>query len=92
MGAAQAPVTITVKACAYLNDKVTAAKSECKETTIEIFYASSLTWTPTSLSLETEQLSQQVNFSVPTISWTPADANTLLSFTISTLPTYITLL
>ena len=37
VGASQAPATITVKACAYLNDKMTQAKSECKETVIELF-------------------------------------------------------
>ena len=47
---AQAPVTITVKVCANLNDKVTTAKSECKDTTIEIFFASSLACSPTSLT------------------------------------------
>jgi hypothetical protein len=53
----QAQSSITVKACAYLNDKVTIAKSECKETLIEIFYADSLAFAPSTLYFETEQLS-----------------------------------
>ena len=56
VGASQAPASITVKACAYLNDKVTTAKSECKETLIEIFYADSLAFSPATLYFETEQL------------------------------------
>ena len=55
--ASRSPSTITVKACAYLNDNVTAQKSECNETLIEIFYADSLAFTPTNLYFETEQLS-----------------------------------
>jgi hypothetical protein len=43
VGASQAPVTITVKACANLDDKMTQAKSECQDTIIKIFkYADSL--------------------------------------------------
>ena len=57
VGASQAPSSITVKACAYLNDKVTTAKFECKDTLIEIFYADSLVFTPATLNFETEQLS-----------------------------------
>jgi hypothetical protein len=56
IAATQTPVTYTVKACANLNDKVTTAKSECKQTLIEIFYASSLVWSSTSFYYETEQL------------------------------------
>jgi hypothetical protein len=37
VGASQDPVTVNVKTCAYLNDKVTLAKSECKENIIEIY-------------------------------------------------------
>ena len=38
------PVKYTVKSCAYLNDKVTTAKSECKE--IEVFLALTLVSEP----------------------------------------------
>jgi hypothetical protein len=55
--ASRSPSTITVKACAYLNDKVTTAKSECKEMLIKIFYADHLVFTPAILYFETEQLS-----------------------------------
>jgi hypothetical protein len=37
VGASQVSVTTTVKVCAYLNDKVTTAKSECKNLSVEIF-------------------------------------------------------
>jgi hypothetical protein len=57
VAALQAPVSITVKACASLNDKVTTAKSDCQETLIEIFYADSLAFSPTTLYFETEELS-----------------------------------
>jgi hypothetical protein len=36
VSAFQEPATITVKACAFLNDKMTQAKFECKETVIEL--------------------------------------------------------
>ena len=45
VAASQVPATITVKACAYLNDKVTTAKSECKQTIIKVFSATSLAFT-----------------------------------------------
>jgi len=69
VGSFQAPTTITVKACAYLNDKVTTAKSECKEMLIEIFYANYLAFSPATLYFETELPSGPVLFDFPTITW-----------------------
>lgn len=37
LGASLTPTKFTVKACAYLNDKVTTAKSECKELEIDLY-------------------------------------------------------
>ena len=39
--ASREPVTLTVKACAYLNDKVTTPKNECRQTVIQIIYVAS---------------------------------------------------
>ncbi len=36
VNASHAPTTVTVRACAFLNDRVTQAKSECKDTVIEL--------------------------------------------------------
>jgi hypothetical protein len=69
VGAFQAPSTITVKACAYLNDKMTTAKSECKEMLIEIFYANSLAFSNATFYFETELPSVPILFDFPAITW-----------------------
>ncbi len=43
--ALRAPTTVTVKACAFLQDKVTVAKSECKDDIdIMIFKSETVSW------------------------------------------------
>jgi hypothetical protein len=45
VSALHAPITITVKACAFMQDKVTVAKSDCKDDIdIVIFKSETVSW------------------------------------------------
>jgi hypothetical protein len=77
VGANQADITTIVQVCAYLNDKVTQAKSECKSFSIELFKVSVIEFaTPTS-SYEMEKIGQE--------------AITELSIASNMLPTFVQL-
>jgi hypothetical protein len=83
--------SVTLKACAKLNDKITVPKTECKETQVEIFSADSLTFSQTTHYYETEKPSQEILFDFPTMSWTPSDAITQISYALTGAPAFLIL-
>ena len=92
VGASQAPATITVKACANLNDRVTTAKLECQTKTVELIYvATSISWSPSTLSMEKEKNTSSQTYPLTTVSATPANAFIIAAYSLVGAPSFFAL-
>ena len=81
--------TYSVDITAYLNDRVTAPKQESKQLTFEVFKATELLLaSPQQANLELQSQAITIEM-LPYVRWTPADAETNLSFALSGNPAFV---